>query len=315
MSLRPTALGAARRDGFKRIGIAIWNHRLYYLLLLPAFVVVLVFSYFPMGGIQIAFMDYKGSLGIAGSKWVGLKYFEKFFNSYNCLELIRNTFSLSIYYFLASFPIPILIALLLNELSDRYKGFLQTVLYAPHFISLVVMVGMVNTLLSPSIGSVNTVLEMLGEERIYFISLPSAFQHIYVWSGVWQETGWSAVIYIAALSAVDPQLHEAAIIDGASKLQRIRHINLPTILPTIVIMFILTAGNLATVGQEKVLLLQNDLNLEVSEVISTYVYKRGILHANYSFSTAIGVLNNVVNIFFLLTANWISGRLSETSLF
>jgi len=294
---------------------AVWDHRLYYLMLLPAFAAVLIFSYFPMYGIQIAFKDYKGSLGFAASKWVGMKHFINFFNSYNCWTLIKNTFVLSLYSFLASFPIPIILALLLNEIRGRYKNFVQTVLYAPHFISLVVLVGMISTMLSPSIGSINTMIEMLGGKKIYFMSLPSAFRHIYVWSGVWQEMGWSAVIYIAALSAVDPQLHEAAIIDGASKLQRIWHINLPTILPTVVIMFILSAGSLASVGQEKVLLLQNDLNLDVSEVISTYVYKRGVLHANYSFSTAIGLLNNLVSILFLLGANWISKKATETSLF
>jgi putative aldouronate transport system permease protein len=299
----------------RRLGLSIWNHRFYYLLLLPAFFAVLLFSYFPLYGIQIAFKDYKGSLGLGGSEWVGFKYFKDFFQSYNCWTLIKNTFALSVYSFLAGFPLPILLALLLNEVRGRYKSFTQTVLYAPHFISLVVLAGMIIAMLSPSIGSINAIIKMLGGKSVYFMSQPSAFRHIYVWSGIWQDLGWNSVIYIAALSAVDPQLHEAAIMDGASKLQRIWHINLPTILPTIVIMFILTAGQLATVGQEKVLLLQNDLNLDVSEVISTYVYKRGILHANYSFSTAIGLLNNAVNVFFLLIANWISSRVSDTSLF
>lgn len=313
-SLSAVSLPKCRRKR-QNLRLNIWNHRFYYLMLLPAFVAVLVFSYFPMYGVQIAFKDYKGSLGLAGSPWVGFKYFRDFFQSYNCWTLIKNTFALSIYSFLAGFPIPILIALLLNEVSVRYKRFAQTALYAPHFISLVVLAGMIIAMFSPSIGSINAIIKMFGGQSIYFMSKPSAFRHIYVWSGVWQDAGWNSVIYFAALSAVDPQLHEAAIMDGASKLQRIWHINIPTILPTIVIMFILTAGQLATVGQEKVLLLQNDLNLDVSEVISTYVYKRGILHANYSFSTAIGLMNNVVNVVFLLIANWISGKVSETSLF
>ena len=299
----------------RRPGNAIWDHRSYYLMLIPAFAAVLIFSYLPMYGIQIAFKDYKGSLGFAASKWVGLKYFESFFTSYNCWTLVRNTFALSIYSFLAGFPIPIIFALLLNEIRGRYKNVVQTVMYAPHFISLVVLAGMVIAMFSPSIGSVNTIIEMLGGEKVYFMGEPSAFRHIYVWSGIWQEMGWDAVIYIAALSAVDPQLHEAAIIDGASKLQRMWHINFAAILPTVVIMFILASGRLATVGQEKVLLLQNDLTIDVSEVISTYVYKRGILHANYSFSTAIGLLNNMVNITFLLIANWISRKVSDTGLF
>lgn len=306
---------AGVRSKGRRLGRSMWQHRYYYLMLLPAFAAVLIFSYFPMYGIQIAFKTYRGSLGIEGSPWVGLKNFENFFNAYNCWDLIRNTFALSIYNFLAGFPIPVILALLLNEITGRYKRFLQTILYAPHFISIVVLAGIIIAMLSPSIGSVNTVIDILGGEKIYFMAKPEAFRHIYVWSGVWQSMGWSAVIYLAALSAVDPQLHEAATIDGATKFQRIWHINLPTILPTIVIMFIMACGSLASVGQEKVLLLQNDMNLEVSEIISTYVYKRGIIKNDYSFSAAIGLMNNVVNIIFLMTANFISRRVTETSLF
>ena len=180
---------------------------------------------------------------------------------------------------------------------------------------MVVMVGMLNTLFSPSMGVINTLREALGMERYYYMAQPSAFRHLYVWSGVWQNIGWDAVIYLAALSAVDPSLHEAAMIDGASRIQRITHINLPTILPTIVILFIMAVGRVASVGYEKVYLLQNDLNVDVSEVISTYVYKRGVLNSNYSFSTAVGLFNNVVNIALLLMANFISRRLGETSLF
>lgn len=297
------------------LGKTMWAHRHYYLMLLPAFVVVMLFSYFPIYGVQIAFKNYKGALGIVKSNWVGLKNFKDFFSAYNSWDLIYNTFALSIYSFLISFPIPIIVALLLNEIKGRYKRFIQTILYAPHFISMVVMCGIIIAMLSPSTGPINTIIEMLGGNKTYFMADPNAFRHIYVWSGVWQGMGWSAVIYIAALASVDPQLHEAAIIDGASKLQRIRHINIPTILPTIVILFIMSAGNLASVGQEKVLLLQNDLNLKTSEVISTYVYKRGIVSNSYSFSSAIGLMNNVVNIIFLMTANFISKRVSDTSLF
>ena len=299
----------------RRLGKAIWEHRQYYLMLLPAFLAVLIFSYFPMYGIQIAFKNYKGALGFSGSPWVGLKNFKEFFTAYNCWTLIRNTFAISIYSFLAGFPIPILVALLLNEITGGYKRFIQTVLYAPHFISMVVMAGIIIAMLSPSTGPVNKIIEALGGEPYYFMASPGAFRHIYVWSGVWQGMGWSAVIYIAALAAVDPQLHEAAIIDGATRLQRIWHINIPTILPTIVIMFILSAGSLASVGQEKVLLLQTDLNAATSEVSSTYVYKRGIVNNSYSFSSAIGLMNNVVNILFLLAANFLSKRASDTSLF
>lgn len=304
-----------RKGSPLRLGRKIWKHRAFYLLLLPAVAYVILFCYTPMYGLQIAFKDYKGALGIAGSRWVGLKHFRSFFNSYIFLQLLRNTLALSLYSLAAGFPLPILLALLLNETKSRFKRFSQTVLYAPHFISMVVMVGMLNTLFSPSMGVINTLREALGMERYYYMAQPSAFRHLYVWSGVWQNIGWDAVIYLAALSAVDPSLHEAAMIDGASRIQRITHINLPTILPTIVILFIMAVGRVASVGYEKVYLLQNDLNVDVSEVISTYVYKRGVLNSNYSFSTAVGLFNNVVNIALLLMANFISRRLGETSLF
>ena len=304
-----------RKGSPLRLGRKIWKHRAFYLLLLPAVAYVILFCYTPMYGLQIAFKDYKGALGIAGSRWVGLKHFRSFFNSYNFLQLLRNTLALSLYSLAAGFPLPILLALLLNETKSRFKRFSQTVLYAPHFISMVVMVGMLNTLFSPSMGVINTLREALGMERYYYMAHPSAFRHLYGWSGVWQNIGWDAVIYLAALSAVDPSLHEAAMIDGASRIQRITHINLPTILPTIVILFIMAVGRVASVGYEKVYLLQNDLNVDVSEVISTYVYKRGVLNSNYSFSTAVGLFNNVVNIALLLMANFISRRLGETSLF
>ncbi len=290
--------------------------RTYYLLLLPAVIYVLIFNYGPLYGIQIAFKDYKGALGIMGSRWVGLKHFQSFFKSYSFSNLMVNTFAISIYSLIVGFPIPIILALMLNEIRfPRYKKAVQTILYAPHFISTVVMVGMIISIFSPSIGVVNTLRTKLGLERVYYMALPGTFRHIYVWSGVWQGMGWSAVIYISALSAVDPELHEAARIDGASRIQRIIHINIPTIMPTITILFIMSIGSLASVGYEKIYLLQNDLNVGVSEVISTYVYKRGIQNTNYSFSTAVGLFNNVINIILLLLANTVSRRVSETSLF
>lgn len=219
-------------------------------------------------------------------------------------------------YSMVSFPLQILLALMLNEIRNyKYKKFVQTVLYAPHFISIVVMVGIITTILSPSMGVVNHILELLGCERQYFMIQPGAFRHIYVWSGVWQHTGWGAIIYLAALSNVDVELHEAATIDGASRIQRIRYINIPTIIPTIVILLILRIGSIASVGHEKAFLLQNGLNLEVSEIISTYVYRRGLISGQYSFSTAVGLFNNAVNVIMLLLANAISHKVSETSLF
>ncbi len=287
----------------------------YYLMLLPAIIYVIIFNYAPLYGLQIAFKDFKGSLGYRASSWVGLKHFISFFRSYYFAQLLRNTFALSLYSMAVGFPIPIVLALMLNELSARYKRITQTVLYAPHFISTVVMVGIIMMMFSPGYGVVNTMLKALGRDPIYFMSLPGAFRHIYVWTGVWQDMGWSAVIYLAALSAVSPELHEAATIDGASKLQRIWHINLPTIKPTVIILLILQMGQIASVGYEKVYLLQNNYNVEVSEIISTYVYKRGILDSSYSFSAAVGLFNNVVNVTMLLIANAISRKVSETSLF
>lgn len=293
----------------------IWKCRYYYLMLLPAVLYVLLFNYAPMYGLQIAFKNYKVSLGISGSPWIGLRNFTDFFQSYYFGTLLKNTFSLSIYSLLVGFPIPIIVALALNELKGKFKKFSQTVLYAPHFISVVVLVSILNSALSPSQGVVNTILEMLGMERNYFMANPDYFRHLYVWSGIWQGMGWGAIIYLAALAGVDPALHEAASIDGASRLQKIIHISLPAIMPTIIIMLILRMGQVASVGHEKVYLMQNAMNIETAEVISTYVFKRGILNSNYSFSAAVGMFNNVVNVTLVVIANAISKKVSKTSLF
>ncbi len=293
----------------------IWKSRDYYLMLLPAVIYVILFSYAPMYGLQIAFKNYKVSLGVAGSPWIGFKNFTDFFQSYYFITLLKNTLVLSLYSLLIGFPIPIIIALILNEMKGKFKSFTQTILYAPHFISMVVLVSILNSMLSPSQGVVNTILEMLGMERNYFMANPDYFPHLYVWSGVWQGMGWSAIIYLAALSGVDPTLHEAADMDGATRLQKIIHINIPVIMPTIIIMLILRMGQIASVGYEKVYLMQNSMNIETSEIISTYVYKRGILNSNYSFSAAVGLFNNVVNVILVLIANRISKKVSETSLF
>lgn len=297
------------------LGKRMWRSRYYYLMILPAALWILLFEFAPLYGIQIAFKNFKMSLGIEESAWVGLYHFQSFVKSYSFKTLITNTFAISFYTLFVGFPIPILVALVLNETKGRYKRLVQTTLYAPHFISTVVLVGMMTTMFSPSIGVVNTILENLGVGRIYFMGEPGMFRHLYVWSGVWQGMGWGAIVYLAALSAVDPALHEAAELDGASRIQRIIHINIPTILPTIITMLILRMGNIATVGYEKVYLMMNDLNVSTSEVISTFVYKRGMLNTNYSFAAAVGLLNNVVNITMVLIANKISKKVSETSLF
>jgi putative aldouronate transport system permease protein len=307
--LRPTTGFAATRR-------RIWAHRQYYLLLLPAFAYVCIFNYAPLYGLQIAFKDFYGSLGIWGSPWVGLKNFNDFFSGFYFWRTLSNTVIISVYSLVVKFPLPIILALMINELKrGRYKKFVQTALYAPHFISVVVMVGILHTMLSPSIGVVNTVLEALGHERVYFMALPNLFRGIYVLSDAWQEMGWTAVIYIAALSGVDPELHESARIDGASRLQRIVHINLPCISVTIVLMLILSVGNLVNVGYEKIYLMQNMVNTEVSEVINTLVYKRGIVNNKLSFSAAVGFFNNAVNLILLFAANFVAGRLSKESLF
>ncbi len=299
----------------KKIWERMWKGREYYLLILPALLYVLIFCYGPMYGIQIAFKNYKMSRGIWDSNWVGLMHFEDFFGGYYFWNLIKNTLFLSLYNLAVSFPIPIIVALIINELKGKYKNFVQTVLYAPHFISTVVLVGMLGIMFSPSSGVVNQVLNTLGIDSIYFMGDGKYFRHMYVWSGVWQQMGWSAIIYIAALSGVDPALHEAASIDGATRMQRILRVNLPCIAPTIIIMLILAVGSIANVGYEKVFLMQNALNQDVSEVISTYVYKRGIVETNYSFSTAVNLFNNVVNVILLLFANTVSKKFSESSLF
>lgn len=287
-----------------------------YLFVLPAVVWYIIFAYGPLYGLQIAFKDFNGALGIWGSPWVGLKHFRNFFSSYYFWPLIRNTILLSTYSLAAGFPIPIILALMLNEVkSYRYKKFVQTVTYAPHFISTVVMVGMITIVMSPSNGIINNVIRALGGETVFFLTDPAKFRHIYVWSGVWQGAGWGSIIYLAALSGVDPEQHEAAIIDGASRIQRIWYINIPVLLPTMSILLILNAGSILNVGFEKVFLLQNDLVRDVAEVISTYVYKRGLIKAEYSFSSAVGLFNNVVNFILIITVNGITRQLSGNSLF
>lgn len=286
-----------------------------YIFLLPAVVYLGVFAYGPMYGIQIAFKNFKASKGIWDSAWVGFKYFEAFFDSPRFWLLIKNTLVISFYSLLAGFPAPVMLALMLNYVPHSgLKRFTQTITYAPHFISIVVLVGMLSVFFSPRSGFVNNIITSLGGKPVYFMGSASWFKHMYVWSGVWQSAGWGSIIYLAALSGVGPELHEAAIIDGATKLQRIRHIDLPTIMPTMVILLIMSIGRLMNVGYEKVYLMQNSLNLTVSEVISTYTYKIGLQSAEYSYSTAIGLFNNVINFTLLITVNFVARRLSGSSL-
>lgn len=286
-----------------------------YLLLLPALAYIFIFNYQPMYGLQIAFRNFNFADGITGSKWVGMKWFRFFFNSAKCWPLIRNTLIISFYSLLAGFPVPILLALMLHNIpSKKFKRTAQTITYLPHFISLVVVVGMISCFTSINSGWVNTVIEMLGGSRMYLMGKPEYYRHLYVWSGVWQEAGWGSIIYMAALTGVAPELHEAATIDGASKLQRIRHIDVPAILPTITIMLIMRCGSIMSVGFDKSYLMMNDLNREVSEVIATYTYDMGLLSGKYSYSTAISLFNNVINFVFLTAVNKFSKLVSGNSL-
>lgn len=286
-----------------------------YLLILPVVVYFIIFKYYPMYGAQIAFKDFFANRGILGSPWVGFKHFERFFNSFYFGRLIKNTLGIGLYDLLVGFPIPIILALAINEVTnDRFRRFTQTVVYAPRFLSTVVLVGIVQQFLSPTNGIVNQVIQSFGGQPISFMIEPRWFKSIYVWSGVWQRMGWDSIIYLAALTGVDPNLHDAAKVDGATRLQRIRHINLPTIFPTIVTLLILNAGRVLSVGFEKVYLMQNTLNMEASDVISTYVYRTGLMGAQYSYSAAIGLFNSVVNFVMLVMVNRIARRISETSL-
>ncbi len=290
------------------------NYELYFFLL-PAVVFIALFMYAPLYGLQIAFKTYRTGDGIWGSPWVGLYWFEQFFNSPRSWQIIGNTLTISIYSLVVSFPFPIILAIILNYIKNlKFKRFSQTVTYMPYFISTVVLVGMMELFFSPSSGFINTIIKMFGGEAIYFMGEPKYFQHMYVWSGLWQSIGYSSIIYIAALSGVSPELHESAVIDGANILQRIWHIDIPSIMPTMVILLILSLGNIMNVGYEKVYLMQNDMTTNVSEVISTYVYKIGLVNAQFSFSTAIGLMNNVVNFIVLVIANTTANKIFGSGL-
>lgn len=286
-----------------------------YIMIAPVLFYYILFHYWPMFGIQIAFKEYMPALGFWESPWVGLKHFERFFNSYYFVRLIRNTVGISFYGFLVGIPAPVILAVMFNELRyKRLKSVCQTISYTPHFLSIVVLVGIINFFLSSRIGVINTIIGQLGGKQVEFLKNPEIFWHIYVWSGVWQGVGWSSIIYTTAIAGIPQEQYEAAYIDGASKLQRLWYITLPGIAPTIVILAILSAGNLMNVGFEKIFLMQNAFNISASDVIATYVYNNGLLGAQYSFTTAIGLFNNIVNFILLATVNFIASRLGETSL-
>ena len=287
-----------------------------YVLLFPSIILLIMFAYIPMLGLVIAFKDYSPANGIINSPWVGFKYFTQFFNSVQFGTTMMNTLKISIYSILVGFPLPILLALLCNQLrAGKFKKVFQVTTYLPHFISTMVMCGMIILFLSPNSGLIANIFKSLGWTMPNLLSKPDSFAGVYVWSDVWQHIGWDSIIYLAALSAIDPTYYEAATMDGASRMQKILNIDLPLLLPTAMILLILRAGSLLSIGFEKVLLLQNPLNLAGSEVISTYVYKVGMLNFQYSYSTAIGLFNTVVNLIILLSVNWFSKRYTKTVLF
>lgn len=283
------------------------NWQLYALLLIPV-VLTFIYKYIPMYGIQIAFRDYKASRGMFGSEWVGLEWFERFFTAPTCARMIKNTILLSLFSLLWSFPVPIILSLIINQLRfARYKRVVQTVLYAPHFISTMVICGMIRIFLSPSGGLINL---LLGTS-IDFLTESSAFRTIYIASGIWQDAGWGCIIYLATLANVDSSLYEAAKVDGATVFQRIMNIDLPALLPMAILNLIMSAGSLMNVGFEKVWLLQTDLNKATSDVIAVYVYEQGIENAKYSYSTAVGLFNTAVNLILLFIVNTISSKTSD----
>lgn len=287
-----------------------------YLFLIPTIAYFLVFRYYPMYGLQIAFRNYKATKGIWGSQWVGLKNFERFFAAADFQRLLSNTLAVSVGTLLFSFPIPIILALLLNQLpSQRYKKLVQTVVYAPHFISTVVLIGIVFLFLSPSSGIINFIIVKLGGTPIHFTAEASWFRPLYIGTEIWQNSGWGSILYLAALASISPELHEAAVVDGANKFQRVWHVDIPGILPTIVIMFILNSGKVMAVGFEKAYLMQTSLNIPASEIIATYVYKRGLLQSQFSFSAAVGVFESVANLILILSVNFISRKVTDSSLF
>lgn len=286
-----------------------------YIMILPVIAYFVIFHYVPMYGVQIAFKDFIASKGITGSEWVGFKHFIRFFDSYHFWRLMKNTLGIGVYELLVGFPVPIILALMINEVRLKFfKRTVQTVTYAPHFLSTVVLVGMIIIFLSPDSGVVNQVIQLFGGKEISFLTEPKWFKTVYVFSGVWQSMGWSSIIYLAALAGIDPQLHESAIMDGANRWQRIWNINIPGILPTIIILLILNTGSIVSVGFEKVFLMQNDLNLEASDVIATYVYRSGILDAEFSFASAVGLFSTIINFILLITVNSIAKKVGQTSL-
>ncbi|WP_300772822.1 sugar ABC transporter permease [uncultured Acetatifactor sp.] len=302
------------------LGIRLWKNMkknwILYVMIAPVAVYYIVFAYTPMYGILLAFKNYKVKLGILGSPWVGLDHFQRFFSAYNFKQLIGNTVGISVYSLIIGFPIPIVFALMLNYLTHhKLKKIVQMVSYAPYFISTVVICGMITIFMAPDTGILNVLRGFFGLESVNFLARPEWFKSIYVWTGVWQGMGWSSIIYISALAGVDYEMHEAAIVDGATKIQRMIHVDLPSIKPTILMLLILQMGSIMNVGFEKVYLLQNTLNKSAASVIATYVYEVGLINSDYGYSTAVGLFNSLINLALVVAANQLSKRFAGESLF
>ena len=302
----------------KKINYTVYfkNNWQLYVLILPAIIYFIVFNYMPLYGIQIAFKDFKAVFGISGSKWVGLKHFENFFHAYYFKRLLANTLLLNVYNLLWSFPVPIILAILLNQIKGpKIKRFIQTSIYVPYFISTVVLAGMLYIFLSPTSGIFNILRQALGMKSVDFMSDAKAFRTIYIVSGIWQSAGWGTILYIASLSGVDPSLYEAAEIDGASIWQKIRYIDMPSIVPVIVMVFILDCGKLLSSNTDKALVMQTAGNIPTSDIIGVYVYNVGLGSGQFSYTTAIGLFINIINFIIIITANQISKKISDVGLF
>ena len=303
--------GLGRKERRQIFWRRLWRDRFFALMILPVVIYYIFFSYYPMYGVLIAFENYMPSKGITGSEWVGLANFRQFFGGIFFWRLLRNTLLISVYTLVFGFPVPIIFALMLNEFRDGvFKRSIQTLSYLPHFISMVVICGMIINFLSPSGGIFNALIKMCGGKPVNFLGKPQYFRTIYVVSGIWQEFGWGSIIYIAALSGVDPQLYEAARIDGAGKFKQMLYVTLPSIKNTMIVLLILNVGNMMSVGFEKIILLYNSATYDTADVISSYVYRMGLQSLQYSYSAAVGLFNSVINVILLVGSNAVAKRLS-----
>lgn len=304
-----------KQNLWKRCQRAFLRDKFLWLLIAPGICFIILFCYIPMYGVLIAFQNFSPYKGMAASPWIGFAHFQDFFGSSDFWRLIKNTVLISVYSLIFGFPVPIILAIVLNEIRTKwFKKVVQTVSYLPYFISIVVVCGMIKDFLQPSTGIINHVIKALGGEPIYFLLQPQYFKAIYVISGIWQSMGWNSIIYLAAIAGIDPGLYEAAIIDGANSFKRVWHITLPGLLPTISILLIMNLGSILSVGYEKIILLYNDNTLATADVISTYVYRRGLVQAEYSFGAAVGLFQNVINFLLIVIANYTVRHLTETSL-